>query len=220
MSLSEDTGELRAGSAAEAPKRDRRPKFRLLTLEDLDRRTRAAQFARETRDNICSDIGGADRLSTLQCVLADSAAVMTAMLADLKIRWLQGENVDVGTIATLQNVFNRTAMMLGIEREPRDAPDLRSYLYTELPPSTEATRSPEAVADEALDDEEPQAEPAKLGDVVRILEGRALLQFSEVLSDKREKWLIFRPDGFLLEQHFSREAAEKRAGILVEKGVL
>jgi hypothetical protein len=236
VSLHEDTSELPTKS-----KRDRRPKHRLLTLEDLDRRTRSAQFACETRDAICADIGGADRLSTLQTILADNVAVMTAMLADLKVRWLKGDDVDVMAIATLTNTFNRSAAMLGIQRQARDVvPDLRTYLDTvqkpagsdasgddddgeadDAQPENAAPDAPEADTEHIpsanlAEGAEPRAEPAQIGDVIEIEEGKALIQFTELLADKREKWWILRPDGFALEQFFSREAAEKRARVLVE----
>lgn len=104
-------------------------KVRLLTLDDLDKRTRAAQFAHETRDRVCEDLGGADGLSTLEAIMADNVAVTAAMLMDAKVRWLRGEDVDVAAVATLTNTFNRTAGALGIKRRAREvAPDLRTYI--------------------------------------------------------------------------------------------
>ena len=37
-------------------------KTRLISMDDLDRRTRAAQAAIETRDAIVADLGGAEQL--------------------------------------------------------------------------------------------------------------------------------------------------------------
>src|SRR5437762_12925757 len=89
------TSETQVGYAPEAAAK-RAGKVRLLSLADLDGRTRAAQLARETRDRVCEDLGGADRLSTLQAIMADNVAVSAAMLTDMKIRWLKGEDIDVG----------------------------------------------------------------------------------------------------------------------------
>lgn len=106
-------------------------KVRLLTLEDLDGRTRAAQRVRETRAAVMDDLGGEDRLSTLERLAADNVALVAAMIADTGARWLQGEQIDPSAIATLQNTFNRTAQILGWQRRARDVtPDLKAYART------------------------------------------------------------------------------------------
>jgi hypothetical protein len=114
----------------------------LLTLDDLDRRTRAAQHARQIRDQITKDLGGHDHLSTLQLIVADTTAVLACQLADLKIRWLKGEPVDPTTVATIVNTFNRSASMLGLDRQARDvAPSLSQYLDSVRLPHPMATES-------------------------------------------------------------------------------
>lgn len=104
-------------------------KVRLLTLDDLDGRTKAAQYVRETRRDIVADLGGEDGLSTLEQVAVDNVAVLDAMLKDAATRWLQGHELEVSVIATLTNSFNRTAAVLGWQRRAKDVtPDLQSYL--------------------------------------------------------------------------------------------
>lgn len=121
-----DTPEISSGSQ---PKPS--GKVRLLTLEDLDGRTRAAQQVRETRAAVMDDLGGEDRLSTLERLAADNVALVAAMIADTGARWLQGEQLDPSAIATLQNTFNRTAQILGWQRRARDiTPDLKTYART------------------------------------------------------------------------------------------
>ncbi|GEC15266.1 hypothetical protein [Nitrobacter winogradskyi] len=121
-----DTAEISSGSQ---PKPS--GKVRLLTLEDLDGRTRAAQQVRETRAAVMEDLGGEDRLSTLERLAADNVALVAAMIADTGARWLQGEQLDPSAIATLQNTFNRTAQILGWQRRARDVtPDLKAYART------------------------------------------------------------------------------------------
>jgi hypothetical protein len=104
-------------------------KVRLLTLADLDRRTRAFQHINNTRAEVLADLGGEDQLSTLERIAADNAAMLDAMLKDVSARWLQGEAIAVADIATLQNTFNRTAAVLGWQRRSRDiTPSLGAYL--------------------------------------------------------------------------------------------
>jgi hypothetical protein len=132
MSLSSeiatDTAAMPAVSQAEAPAK-RAGKARLLSLADLDSRTRAARIVAETRTHILEDLGGADRLSTIQLSLAEHLALNEAMLRDMAVRWLKGEHIEPTQVVTIQNTYNRTAAMLGIERQARDiAPDLASCL--------------------------------------------------------------------------------------------
>jgi hypothetical protein len=49
-------------------------KVRLVSMQDLDRRTKAAQVAVETKTNIMADLGGEDRLSTLERIMVENAA--------------------------------------------------------------------------------------------------------------------------------------------------
>ena len=126
----EGVSELERESGGDAPVKTGR-KLRLLTLDDLDKRTRAAQFAMDTRDRVCADLGGVDNLTTLEAILCDNVAVNAAMLTDMKVRWLRGDDVDVSVVATLQNCFNRTAAALGIGRRAKElTPSLANYLET------------------------------------------------------------------------------------------
>ena len=88
-------------------------KVRLLTFDALDGRTAAYQYATETRDAITADLGGRDRLSTLERIMVENAAMDSAVLRDAHVRWLQGQPVSATEIATLENCFNRTAAALG-----------------------------------------------------------------------------------------------------------
>lgn len=122
-----DAPQLDAGSAADTSAK-RGGKVRLLTLEDLDGRTKAAQYVRETRSEVVADLGGEDGLSTLERVAVDNVVLTAAMLRDAGVRWLQGEQIDANAVATLQNTFNRSASSLGWQRRARDVtPDLRTY---------------------------------------------------------------------------------------------
>ena len=101
----------------------------MLTLDDVDRRTRAYRATIELRDSIYSDRGGRDRMSVLEVELADSLAVQCAMIRDIEARWLQGEEIDLTAYATMLNARRREATQLGVERVARDVtPPLRDYI--------------------------------------------------------------------------------------------
>jgi hypothetical protein len=120
--------EAKNGSGANGARREGGSKARLLSLDDLDRRTRAFQTAAEMKSAIIGDLGGADQLSTLELIQAENAAVGAAVLRDLQVRWLRGEEVEAATLATVENVFNRTAAALGTKRRTRDVmPTLDQY---------------------------------------------------------------------------------------------
>lgn len=126
--MAEKASEMGAGNRGEAATKGA-AKVRLLTLDDLDGRTRAAQRVRETRAEVIADLGGEGNLSTLERIAVDNVALLDAMLKDASARWLLGEALDVATIATLQNTFNRTAGAIGWERRQRDVtPDVRGYM--------------------------------------------------------------------------------------------
>jgi hypothetical protein len=103
-------------------------KVRLVTMSDLDRRTKAAQIALETKSAIMADLGGEDRLSTLERIMVENAAMSAAVLRDAHVRWIKGEPVPVAELATLENTFNRTASMLGLSRRAKDVLDINTYL--------------------------------------------------------------------------------------------
>lgn len=121
--------EIDAESRADASTK-RNGKARLLSLNDLDGRTAAAQFVRDTCASIISDIAGEEsELSTLERTAVENVALTAAMIRDAGVRWLKGEPMDPATIATLTNTFNRTAAMLGWQRRAKDVtPTLGEYL--------------------------------------------------------------------------------------------
>lgn len=103
-------------------------KVRLKTLNDLDRRTRAAQAVFELRDKLHRDLGGADRLSVMQCELVDNVACLGAMLKDSAASYLQGEPIDLAEFMALTNAQRRLLSDLGLERRLTDVTDLASYV--------------------------------------------------------------------------------------------
>jgi hypothetical protein len=123
-----EAGQITDESSAKSARKSR-GKTRLLSLADLDKRTAAAREAIELRDRLLDERGGADRMSALSLALVDSVATLTAMIGDAQARWLRGEPVDPGTLATLINARRREAELVGINPEPLDVtPDLQTYL--------------------------------------------------------------------------------------------
>ena len=100
-----------------------------LSLNDIDRRCKAAQDAEEARSAITSDLGGEDQLSALEKALVEHASMNTAMLRHLHVSWLKGEPAPIGEVVSLQNVFNRVAQQqLGVQRRPKDIMTIDTYL--------------------------------------------------------------------------------------------
>ena len=75
-----------------------------------------------------ADLGGEERLSTLERIMVENAAMSEAVLRDAHVRWMSGEVIPVSELATLENTFNRTAQALGLSRRSKDVLDLNSYL--------------------------------------------------------------------------------------------
>jgi hypothetical protein len=86
----------------------------LLVLDDLDQRTRAAKLARQYRDDLISDLGGADRITSAQNALAQRAATLHAVLIDHEARYLSGAGLDLSSYLAASGEFRRVAMCLGI----------------------------------------------------------------------------------------------------------
>ena len=96
------------------------PKARLVSLDQIDRRTKAAQLALEAKEAIIADLGGADQLSTLETLACENAALASAVVTDSYARWLKGEQIALSELATVQNAFLRVAGSLGFSRRARD----------------------------------------------------------------------------------------------------
>jgi hypothetical protein len=129
-----DAAEIDGASNAAAPTKPKRrrsqaAKPRLLTVEDLDKRTGIYRQVADEIRAIEVDLGGADRLSTAERVIVSDAALAGAMAADIGVRWLRGEQVQVGEYATLVNVRRRNLESVGLQRRANDVtPSLASYL--------------------------------------------------------------------------------------------
>jgi hypothetical protein len=105
------------------------PKVRLLTLADLDSRTRACKQALALRDGFLADLGGADYATVAQRELAQRGAILGAMLEDQEARWLRGDGVELPEYCTLVNAQRRVLADIGLERRQRDVtPSITEYI--------------------------------------------------------------------------------------------
>ena len=91
-------------------------KLRLLTLDDLDRRTAAYRETRKLIDEIETDLGGGERLSTGERQLVQRAAVLGAVLTDTESRWIEGEPIDATAYCTIVNAQRRVLETIGLRR--------------------------------------------------------------------------------------------------------
>jgi uncharacterized protein YjiS (DUF1127 family) len=106
-------------------------KARLFTLSDLDSRTRACRHALELRAGLLSDLGGESETSIAERELVQRAAVLGAMLEDLEVRYLNGEDADPQQYSVLLNAQRRVLADIGLKRRPRDVVSIDSYLAKE-----------------------------------------------------------------------------------------
>lgn len=97
-------------------------------LDSLDGRYGIARELRARFDEVCSDLGGADRLSYMQRSLVERALWLEYWLSQQEQALAKGNDFDVSrwiqAANSLQGVYSR----LGLERKTRDAPSLSDYL--------------------------------------------------------------------------------------------
>ena len=125
-----DTPEVNAEKVPDAAKPA--GKVRLLSLDDMDRRTNAYRRCAELIAHVERDLGGPGRLSNAQQQLIRHAALTTGMIEDLGSRWLSGEPIDPTMFATLTNSARRLFETVGLQRVPREVvPTVDRYLAGE-----------------------------------------------------------------------------------------
>ena len=111
---------------------ERAAKTRLLSLTDLDQRSRAYNMAISAKAAITSDLGGESELSEIEKILVEQAALSSVVVKDAYTRWLQGEPIPLPELSVMQNAFLRIAGTLGLRRRPKDVTaSIESYLKQE-----------------------------------------------------------------------------------------
>lgn len=114
---------------AQKRRRKRAQKAYLLTPDNLDKRSRAYQTYTGITSGIQSDLGGRDRLSTVELSLIDAYAGACIHVYDLNAKLLLGELVELGDHAAAISAMVRVASRIGIQRRMHDVtPDLAAYL--------------------------------------------------------------------------------------------
>jgi hypothetical protein len=103
-------------------------KTRLLTRNNLDGRTKARKQFDAIAKGIAADLGGEDRLSTVQRHLIEAFAGAAVHVHDLNARLLLGEEVDTLVHSQVISTMVRIASRIGTQRVARDVtPDPLAY---------------------------------------------------------------------------------------------
>jgi hypothetical protein len=98
--------------------RNGRGKVRLLSRDALDGRTKARKQFDAIASGIAADLGGEDRLSTVQKHLVEAFAGCALTLNDINARALLGEPVDLLAYSQAVSTLVRIASRIGIARVP------------------------------------------------------------------------------------------------------
>jgi hypothetical protein len=108
---------------------------RLISADELDGRTRAHRAFNALVAGITADLGGEDRLSSIERVLIQAFAGASVHAADLNARLLQGDPIDLTEHAAMIGAMVRIASRLGVGRRPRElGHDLTGYLARQVSP--------------------------------------------------------------------------------------
>jgi hypothetical protein len=102
-----DASQIEAESAADAAPKGDGEKVRLVTMDALDRRTKAAQYALELRDELIGERGGEKSMSAMSRALVEDIAMTSTMIRDMQVRWLRGAPVSASELCTLINTRRR-----------------------------------------------------------------------------------------------------------------
>jgi hypothetical protein len=134
---------------SEHPRKKVRRQARLITRVELDGRTRARKLFDRIATGIAADLGGKDRLTTVEMALVEAFAGAALHLHNLNARLMLGEAIDLSEHAHAVSSLVRVASRIGTGRRPRDVTPqtLQQYLAS-MPPEDEA-QTAEAADEEA-----------------------------------------------------------------------
>ena len=119
-------------------------KIRLVRRQDIDQRTLVAKDFDAQVSAITADLGG--DLSAVEKQLVENFAGISALLNDMLVQILLGQQVDPFVLCSLNSASVRVASRLGLHRRAKDVspPPLSTYL---------SEREWESDSEEAADDQ-------------------------------------------------------------------
>lgn len=103
------------------------PKARLLTRGHLDGRSRARKQFDAIANGIAVDLGGVDRLTTVQKHLVEAFAGAALSVNDLNMKLLIGDDINILEQSTAISTLVRVAARLGTGRAAKDIIDPLTY---------------------------------------------------------------------------------------------
>jgi hypothetical protein len=107
-------------SAIQSGSRGDSVKARLLSLDNIDGRTRGAQTLHANIAAIESELGGGDHLAAGVRRIIGRAVLAGLMAEDISVRWLLGESIDPAVFTALANTELTLLESIGLKRQPRD----------------------------------------------------------------------------------------------------
>jgi hypothetical protein len=110
-------------------------KTRLRSLADLDQRTSAARWVRKTCDEIIAESGGS--VGRRMALRIEDYVLGAALLRDLFVRRVMGEDIPVTDHVSLRNTQHRDASQIGFDAAP-EQPSLAEYLRAAQEPQRES----------------------------------------------------------------------------------
>src|SRR5260221_6256544 len=102
-------------------------------LDGIDWRTGIARRYTDLVAAVCSDQGGADRMSEAKLQLARRFAALAVQAEQLETRLANGEAINVVEYSQLTSTLVRVVTRLGIERRAKPVPTLAEYLAAKYP---------------------------------------------------------------------------------------
>jgi hypothetical protein len=93
-------------------------------LPGLDGRSAAARRYRDLVNSFLVDMGGIDAVSEIKLGLLRRLAATTIQAELIEAKLVNGEQIDVAVLCTLASITVRLSQRLGLERRPREVPNL------------------------------------------------------------------------------------------------
>ena len=113
--------------------RPTRAKAPLLTLDQLDQRTAAANYFTQLAAAIEGDLGGRDQLSAIELTLVEAYVGAAVTLQHLNTKLALGQEIDLSQHAQCVSAMVRVASRLGLSRRSKDiGPTLGDLMKADL----------------------------------------------------------------------------------------